>query len=162
MRLFKPQMTSAEFNAALREAGFGAAESWMCPASAPASPPSMVTAWSTVAPRSRGLSETRPIRARQLGTHQRPSYALRSIERRRHLAASAPWPSYGRCRRWQVLGAAAGTFVRASLSASALSPSIRGIWAALAKGDAGMHKIAARFGVGTGTVQRIRAEMVAA
>jgi hypothetical protein len=48
------------------------------------------------------------------------------------------------------------------LSASALSPSIRGIWAALAKGDAGMHKIAARFGVGTGTVQRIRAEMVAA
>jgi DNA invertase Pin-like site-specific DNA recombinase len=36
------------------------------------------------------------------------------------------------------------------------------IRAALAKGDAGMHKIAARFGVGTGTVQRIRAEMVAA
>jgi hypothetical protein len=30
---------------------------------------------------------------------------------------------------------------------------------ALGKGDAGMHKIAARFGVGTGTVQRIRAEM---
>jgi DNA invertase Pin-like site-specific DNA recombinase len=30
-----------------------------------------------------------------------------------------------------------------------------------AKGDEGMHKIAARFGVGTGTVQRIRAEMVA-
>jgi DNA invertase Pin-like site-specific DNA recombinase len=32
---------------------------------------------------------------------------------------------------------------------------------ALLKGDAGMHKIAARFGVGTGTVQRIRAEMAA-
>ena len=30
---------------------------------------------------------------------------------------------------------------------------------ALHKGDAGMHKIAARFGVGTGTVQRIKAEM---
>jgi DNA invertase Pin-like site-specific DNA recombinase len=28
---------------------------------------------------------------------------------------------------------------------------------ALSKGDAGMHKIAARFGVGTGTVQRIKA-----
>jgi hypothetical protein len=35
------------------------------------------------------------------------------------------------------------------------------IRAALAKGDEGMHKIAARFGVGTGTVQRIRAEMAA-
>jgi DNA invertase Pin-like site-specific DNA recombinase len=32
---------------------------------------------------------------------------------------------------------------------------------ALQKGDAGMHKIAARFGVGTGTVQRIKAEMAA-
>jgi DNA invertase Pin-like site-specific DNA recombinase len=32
---------------------------------------------------------------------------------------------------------------------------------ALSKGDAGMHKIAARFGVGTGTVQRIKAEMAA-
>ena len=32
---------------------------------------------------------------------------------------------------------------------------------ALQKGDAGMHKIAARFGVGTGTVQRIKEEMVA-
>ena len=30
---------------------------------------------------------------------------------------------------------------------------------ALQKGDAGMHKIAARFGVGTGTVQRIKEEM---
>jgi len=30
---------------------------------------------------------------------------------------------------------------------------------ALKAGDAGMHKIAARFGVGTGTVQRIKAEM---
>jgi hypothetical protein len=80
MRLFKPQMTSAEFNAALREAGFGAAESWMCPASAPASPPSMVTARSTVAPRSRGLSETRPIRARQLGTHQRPPHQNRALD----------------------------------------------------------------------------------
>jgi hypothetical protein len=29
------------------------------------------------------------------------------------------------------------------------------------KGDAGMHKIAARFGVGTGTVQRVKAEMAA-
>jgi DNA invertase Pin-like site-specific DNA recombinase len=27
------------------------------------------------------------------------------------------------------------------------------------KGDTGMHKIAAAFGVGTGTVQRIKAEM---
>jgi hypothetical protein len=33
------------------------------------------------------------------------------------------------------------------------------IRAALAKGDEGMHKIAARVGVGTGTVQRIKAEM---
>jgi hypothetical protein len=31
----------------------------------------------------------------------------------------------------------------------------------LQKGDLGMHKIAARFGVGTGTVQRIKAEMAA-
>jgi DNA invertase Pin-like site-specific DNA recombinase len=30
---------------------------------------------------------------------------------------------------------------------------------ALQRGDAGMHKIAARLGVGTGTVQRIKAEM---
>jgi hypothetical protein len=29
------------------------------------------------------------------------------------------------------------------------------------KGDAGMHKIAARSGVGTGTVQRVKAEMAA-
>jgi hypothetical protein len=29
------------------------------------------------------------------------------------------------------------------------------------KGDEGMHKIATRFRVGTGTVQRIRAEMAA-
>ena len=34
------------------------------------------------------------------------------------------------------------------------------IRAALAAGDMGMHRIAERFGVGTGTVQRIRAEMV--
>jgi DNA invertase Pin-like site-specific DNA recombinase len=33
------------------------------------------------------------------------------------------------------------------------------IRAALKAGDAGMHKIAAAFGVGTGTVQRIKAEM---
>jgi DNA invertase Pin-like site-specific DNA recombinase len=33
------------------------------------------------------------------------------------------------------------------------------IRAALATGDAGMQKIAARFGVGTGTVQRIKSEM---
>jgi DNA invertase Pin-like site-specific DNA recombinase len=32
---------------------------------------------------------------------------------------------------------------------------------ALQKGDAGMHKIAARFGVSTGTVQRIAAEIAA-
>jgi hypothetical protein len=32
---------------------------------------------------------------------------------------------------------------------------------ALTKGEAGMHKIAARFGVGTGTVQRIKSEMAA-
>jgi hypothetical protein len=31
----------------------------------------------------------------------------------------------------------------------------------LRKGDVGMHKIAAAFGVGTGTVQRIKAEMAA-
>ena len=36
-----------------------------------------------------------------------------------------------------------------------------GIRGALQKGDLGMHKIAARFGVGTGTVQRIKAEMAA-
>jgi hypothetical protein len=30
---------------------------------------------------------------------------------------------------------------------------------AMQKGDAGMHKIAAQFGVGTGTVRRIKAEM---
>jgi DNA invertase Pin-like site-specific DNA recombinase len=34
-----------------------------------------------------------------------------------------------------------------------------GIRDALAKGDVGMIKIANRFGVGTGTVQRIKAEM---
>jgi hypothetical protein len=33
------------------------------------------------------------------------------------------------------------------------------IRSALQKGDTGMHKIAAAFGVGTGTVQRIKAEM---
>jgi DNA invertase Pin-like site-specific DNA recombinase len=33
---------------------------------------------------------------------------------------------------------------------------------ALAKGDEGMHKIAARYDVGTGTVQRIKARMEAA
>jgi hypothetical protein len=33
------------------------------------------------------------------------------------------------------------------------------IRAALEAGDAGMHKIAAAFGVGTGTVQRIKAEI---
>jgi hypothetical protein len=33
------------------------------------------------------------------------------------------------------------------------------IQAALAAGDMGMHRIAARFGVGTGTVQRIKAGM---
>ena len=38
----------------------------------------------------------------------------------------------------------------------ATEKAIRG---ALSKGNEGMHKIAARFGVGTGTVQRIRAEM---
>jgi DNA invertase Pin-like site-specific DNA recombinase len=37
----------------------------------------------------------------------------------------------------------------------------KAIRAALSKGDEGMHKIAARFGVGTGTVQRIKAEMAA-
>jgi DNA invertase Pin-like site-specific DNA recombinase len=37
----------------------------------------------------------------------------------------------------------------------------KAIRAALSKGDAGMHKIADRFGVGTGTVQRIKAEMAA-
>jgi hypothetical protein len=40
----------------------------------------------------------------------------------------------------------------------ATESAIRG---ALQKGDVGMHKIAARFGVGTGTVQRIKAEMAA-
>jgi DNA invertase Pin-like site-specific DNA recombinase len=40
--------------------------------------------------------------------------------------------------------------------ASATEKAIR---AALSKGGVGMHKIAARFGVGTGTVQRIKAEM---
>jgi hypothetical protein len=35
----------------------------------------------------------------------------------------------------------------------------KAIRAALSKGDEGMHEIADRFGVGTGTVQRIRAEM---
>jgi DNA invertase Pin-like site-specific DNA recombinase len=35
----------------------------------------------------------------------------------------------------------------------------KAIRAALSKGDEGMHKIAARFGVGTGTVQRIKAEI---
>jgi hypothetical protein len=35
------------------------------------------------------------------------------------------------------------------------------IRAALKAGDVGMHKIAAAFGVGTGTVQRIKAEMAA-
>jgi hypothetical protein len=34
----------------------------------------------------------------------------------------------------------------------------KAIRAALSKGDEGMHKIAARYGVGTGTVQRIKAE----
>ena len=33
------------------------------------------------------------------------------------------------------------------------------IKAALAKGDLGMLKIAAKYGVGSGTVQRIKAEM---
>jgi DNA invertase Pin-like site-specific DNA recombinase len=37
----------------------------------------------------------------------------------------------------------------------------KAIRAALSKGDTGMHKIAAQFGVGTGTVQRIKAEMAA-
>jgi DNA invertase Pin-like site-specific DNA recombinase len=37
----------------------------------------------------------------------------------------------------------------------------KAIRAALSKGDEGMHKIAGQFGVGTGTVQRIKAEMVA-
>jgi DNA invertase Pin-like site-specific DNA recombinase len=37
----------------------------------------------------------------------------------------------------------------------------KAIRAALSKGDEGMHKIAARFRVGTGTVQRIKAEMAA-
>jgi hypothetical protein len=36
-----------------------------------------------------------------------------------------------------------------------------GIRSSLQAGDIGMHKIAAAFGVGTGTVQRIKAEMVA-
>jgi DNA invertase Pin-like site-specific DNA recombinase len=40
----------------------------------------------------------------------------------------------------------------------ATESAIRG---AFKKGGAGMHKIAARFGVGTGTVQRIKAEMAA-
>jgi DNA invertase Pin-like site-specific DNA recombinase len=35
----------------------------------------------------------------------------------------------------------------------------KAIRAALSKADTGMHKIAAQFGVGTGTVQRIKAEM---
>jgi DNA invertase Pin-like site-specific DNA recombinase len=35
----------------------------------------------------------------------------------------------------------------------------KAIRAALSKGDEGMHKIAGRFGVGTGTVQRIKAEI---
>jgi DNA invertase Pin-like site-specific DNA recombinase len=37
----------------------------------------------------------------------------------------------------------------------------KAIRVALAKGDTGMHKIAARFGVGTSTVQRIKAQMAA-
>jgi DNA invertase Pin-like site-specific DNA recombinase len=37
----------------------------------------------------------------------------------------------------------------------------KAIRAALSKGDTGMHKIAGQFGVGTGTVQRIKAEMAA-
>jgi hypothetical protein len=35
----------------------------------------------------------------------------------------------------------------------------KAIRAALAKGDEGMHKIAGRYRVGTGTVQRIKGEM---
>jgi predicted ThiF/HesA family dinucleotide-utilizing enzyme len=35
----------------------------------------------------------------------------------------------------------------------------KAIRAALSKGREGIHKIAVRFGVGTGTVQRIEAEM---
>jgi DNA invertase Pin-like site-specific DNA recombinase len=37
----------------------------------------------------------------------------------------------------------------------------KAIRAALTNGEEGMHKIAARFGVGTGTVQRIKSEMAA-
>jgi hypothetical protein len=37
----------------------------------------------------------------------------------------------------------------------------KAIRAALAKGGTGMHKIAGHFGVGTGTVQRIKPEMAA-
>jgi DNA invertase Pin-like site-specific DNA recombinase len=37
----------------------------------------------------------------------------------------------------------------------------KAIRAALSKGNVGMHKIAAQCGVGTGTVQRIKAEMAA-
>jgi DNA invertase Pin-like site-specific DNA recombinase len=43
-----------------------------------------------------------------------------------------------------------------------IDPAIeRKIKAALDKGDDGMLKIAARYGVGSGTVQRIKAEMAA-
>jgi DNA invertase Pin-like site-specific DNA recombinase len=50
--------------------------------------------------------------------------------------------------------------VRAGLARARDEGTEKAIRAALANGDEGMHKIATRFRVGTGTVQRIKAEMV--
>jgi DNA invertase Pin-like site-specific DNA recombinase len=63
-----------------------------------------------------------------------------------------------RVRAGLARAVAEGTKLGRPKTDAATEKAIRG---ALQKGDAGMHKIAARFGVGTGTVQRIKEEMSA-
>jgi DNA invertase Pin-like site-specific DNA recombinase len=63
-----------------------------------------------------------------------------------------------RVRAGLARAVAEGTKLGRPKTEAAIEKTIR---AALQKGDAGMHKIAARFGVGTGTVQRIKADMAA-
>jgi hypothetical protein len=58
--------------------------------------------------------------------------------------------------RWVRLDHAQGKTLGRPRSDKATEAAIR---CALQNGDSGMHKIAAAFGVGAGTVQRIKAEM---
>jgi hypothetical protein len=68
----------------------------------------------------------------------------------------------GSMRAWSAAGVSvvSGGSGLTGTAISSRAAAIGSIRSALSKGDAGIHKIAARFCVGTGTVQRIKGEMV--